>query len=162
MNPDARNNYYMVWMSFAVAMILNLLPLPKALELFWPDWVAMALIYWIVAIPHRVGILTAWLIGLFIDALEGSVLGLHALSFSIMAYFSLLLYQRIRLFPRVKQALVVALLIGVQMLLTLWLKNLTQPIERTMSYWLPLMSNAILWPWVFILLRDLRRQFRIN
>ncbi len=162
MNPASRNNYWVIVATFAVAMLLDILPLPAGLRLYWPEWVAMVLLYWVVALPHRVGVITAWVVGLFVDALQGSVLGLHALCFSVMTYFTLILYQRIRLFPRWKQAMVVAMLIGIYMLLALWLKNLTAPVERSFSYWLSMLVSAALWPWLFVLLRDIRRQFRVN
>ncbi len=162
MNPGTRNNYWVIVASFAVSMLLDILPLPQGLMAFWPEWLALVLLYWVVALPNRVGIFTAWLVGLFADALHGSLLGLHALSFSIMAYFALVLYQRIRLFPRWKQSLVVAMLVGIYMLFALGLKSLTLSFEQGIGYWFPMLSSAILWPWLFILLRDIRRQFRVN
>ncbi len=162
MNPEARNNYSVIWVSFAVALLLDILPLPSGLQLYWPEWLAMVLLYWIVALPQRVGIITAWIVGLFVDAVQGAVLGLHAVSFAVMAYFGLLLYQRIRLFPRWKQSLVVAMLIGIYMLLVLWLSSFTQPIDKSIGYWFSMLVSAFIWPWIYILLRDIRRQFRVN
>ncbi|WP_144391485.1 rod shape-determining protein MreD [Pleionea sediminis] len=162
MNPVARNNYWVIIASFATAMLLDTLPLPKFISPYWPEWLAMVLLYWVVALPQRVGIMTAWVVGLFVDALQGAVLGLNALSLSVMSYFALVLYQRIRLFPRWKQSLVVTVLIGIHMLLTLGLKSLVAPIEKSLVYWLPMLISGIVWSWVFILLRDVRRQFRVN
>jgi rod shape-determining protein MreD len=101
-------------------------------------------------------------VGLFVDAVQGAVLGLHAVAFAIMAYFGLLLYQRIRLFPRWKQSLVAAVLVGIHMLLVFWLSSFTRPVGKSFSYWIPMLVSAAIWPWVFILLRDIRRQFRVN
>ncbi len=162
MNPDARNNSWVIWASFAIALLLDILPLPSGIQLYWPEWLAMVLLYWIVALPQRVGIVTAWVVGLFVDAVQGAVLGLHAVSFAVMAYFGLVLYQRIRLFPRWKQSLVVAMLIGIYMLLVLWLSSFTKPIDKSFGYWLSMLISAIVWPWIYILLRDIRRQFRVN
>ncbi|PWK47818.1 rod shape-determining protein MreD [Pleionea mediterranea] len=162
MNPGIRNNYWVIVLSFAVAMLLDILPLPAFLLPYWPEWVAMTLLYWVVALPQRVGIMTAWVVGLFVDALQGSVLGLHALSLSVMTYFALVLYQRVRLFPRWKQSLVIAMLIGIYMLLALILKSLTVTVEKQFSYWIPMLISGAIWTWIFILLRDIRRQFRVN
>ena len=162
MNPEQRNNSWVIVLTFLIAMLLDILPLPDTLQSYWPEWVALVLLYWVVALPQRVGIFVAWIVGLFVDALQGSLLGLHALSFSLMAYFSLLLYQRIRLFPRWKQSLVIAMLVGIYLLIAFWLKIITEPVEKQFSYWFPMVTSALLWPWLFVLLRDLRRQFRVN
>ncbi|NVJ49561.1 MAG: rod shape-determining protein MreD [Gammaproteobacteria bacterium] len=162
MNPTARNNTWVIWASFAAALLLDILPLPDLLMPYWPEWLPMVLLYWVIALPHRVGIFTAWIVGLFVDAVQGSTLGLNAMSLSIMTYFTLLLYQRIRLFPRWKQSLVIAMLVGIYMLLVLGLKNLITPFDSHFSYWIPMFSCGLIWSWLFILLRDLRRQLRVN
>ena len=74
--------------SFMVAMILRIIPLPKDLALLNPDWVAIVLLYWILAVPERCGVLRAWTIGLVVDALTGRLLGQHALAYGVMVYRS--------------------------------------------------------------------------
>ncbi|WMS87097.1 rod shape-determining protein MreD [Pleionea litopenaei] len=157
-----RHNYWVIWASFAVALLLDILPLPKLLMPYWPEWLPMVMLYWTIALPHRVGIFTAFIAGIFVDAVQGSVLGLHAMSLSVMAYFSLLLYQRIRLFPRWKQSLVIAMLVGIYMLLVLGLKSLFIPFNTHFSYWIPMFSSGLVWSWLFLLLRDVRRQLRVS
>lgn len=162
MNPETRNNTWVIVVTFLVAMLLDILPLPGALQTYWPEWLILVLLYWVVALPQRVGVGTAWVTGLFVDALQGSLLGSHALSLSLVAYFSLLLYQRIRLFPRWKQSFVVSVLVGIYLLTNFWLRSIDTTVERYFSYWIPMLTSALLWPWLFVLLRDLRRQFRVN
>ena len=41
-----------------VAGVLTVLPLPGWLQWGRPEWVALILIYWCIALPHRVGIAT--------------------------------------------------------------------------------------------------------
>ncbi|NVJ58875.1 MAG: rod shape-determining protein MreD [Gammaproteobacteria bacterium] len=162
MNPDVRNNYWVILASLTIALLLDILPLPGILEVYWPKWIVMVLLYWTIALPHRVGIFTAMMVGLFVDAIEGDVLGLNAMSLSIMTYFSSLLYQRIRLFPRWKQSLVIGMLTGIYMLVALGLKSLVMNYEKSFVYWVPMFFSGLFWPWLFILLRDIRRQFKVN
>ncbi len=162
MNPDARHNYRVILITFILAILLDIFPLPDNLVFFKPEWLTLTLIYWIVALPQRVGIFTAWFLGLFVDVIQNTHLGLHGISFAVTAYFCLILYKRIRLFPRVKQALVVAMLIGVYLLIRLWLKTMTQPVDRHFGYWIPMATSALMWPWLYILLRDVRRKYRVN
>ncbi|HDJ85850.1 MAG TPA: rod shape-determining protein MreD, partial [Chromatiales bacterium] len=39
--------------SFVTAMILSILPLPGPVDPFRPEWTAMVLIYWCLALPER-------------------------------------------------------------------------------------------------------------
>ena len=39
-------------------------PLPGWLDPFRPEWVALVLIYWCMAVPNRVGVGVAWIVGL--------------------------------------------------------------------------------------------------
>ena len=72
-------------LTLLLGMVLSVLPLPDfvppELGFVRPDWVAMVLIYWILALPHRVGLITAWIAGLGMDVLLGTLLGQHALSY---------------------------------------------------------------------------------
>ena len=145
--------------SFGTAMLLNILPLPTAIEVFRPDWVAMVLAYWVMALPNRVGVFVGWTVGLFVDVLNGSLLGVHALTLGVVAYLTRMIYHRLRLFPRWKQAINVAVVVGIHRLLTLLLLGLVTPIKADFDYWLPLVGVALFWPWVFIILRDVRRKF---
>jgi len=146
-------------LSFGVAMFMNLLPLPHIIQLFKPDFVALVLIYWVMAIPDRMGVISGWIVGLFVDALYGNVLGIHAMSFALMAYLILMTYHRLRLFPRWKQSINIAVVIGIHMLVAFVLRNFLKPISSSYVYWLPLVGAMLFWPWIFILLRDARRKF---
>ena len=56
-------------MSVLLAMILMLMPLPDSFRFFRPEWVLLTLMYWAMALPRRVGVGYAWLVGLFMDVL---------------------------------------------------------------------------------------------
>lgn len=92
---------------------LSLLPLPEAVVWLRPQWLLLVLLYWVVALPQRVGVFTALVVGLLADVLYGSVLGQHALAFSVSAWLALAVHQRFKVFPAVQQSLVVFLLVGV-------------------------------------------------
>ncbi|HUM92196.1 MAG TPA: rod shape-determining protein MreD, partial [Candidatus Competibacter sp.] len=66
---------WIIVLSFLIAFLLGGVPLPDSLERFRPDWVAMVLIYWNMALPHRVGIGIGWLVGLLMDVGRGGLLG---------------------------------------------------------------------------------------
>jgi rod shape-determining protein MreD len=145
--------------SFAVAMLMNILPLPELINVFKPDWVALVLVYWVMAMPNRVGVLVGWLVGLFVDVLYGTLFGIHAMTFALVAYLIQMTYHRLRLFPRWKQSINISVVIGIHMLLGVTLRSFVSSVSVTYVYWLPLIGVLLFWPWVFVLLRDVRRKF---
>jgi rod shape-determining protein MreD len=151
----------LVAVSLVLAMGLCILPLAEPWSLLNPDWMALVLIYWTLAVPDRVGVGTAWLTGLFADVLTGRLLGQHALAYAVIAYLSLRWYRRLRLFPVPQQCLWVLLLLLTSQLLVLWTQNVHAADRLLGAYWLPSLSGALLWPLVLMLLRRLRRAYNI-
>jgi rod shape-determining protein MreD len=46
--------------------------------------------------------------------------------------------------------------------LLLLIYDMTGTIEFSWQYWTPVLLGALLWPWVFIILRDIRRKYNIR
>ncbi len=158
-NKSESSGFFAIIISFAIAMLMNLMPLPDAISMFKPDWVAMVLIYWVMALPNRIGVFSGWVLGLFVDVLYGTLFGIHAISLAIVAFIVQMIFHRLRLFPRWKQAINVAVVVGIHRLTVATLNGLFEPVKTDFTYWFPLIGVAVLWPWVFIILRDTRRKF---
>lgn len=156
------NNSGIIITSFLVALVLTVLPMPGWLATFRPEWVALVLIYWCMALPNRVGVGVGWTMGLLVDVLRAGLLGQHALSFAIIAYITLQLYQRIRVFPLWQQAVSVLVLIFLHLMLQLWILGISGDTTHTWTYLLPALSSMLLWPILFVGLRSLRRRYRVS
>ena len=153
---------WVIFTSFIVAFIFTIFPLPNWLALLRPEWVALVLIYWCMALPQRIGVGIGWVAGLLLDVLRAGLLGQHALSLCIVAYVTIKLYQRIRVFPLWQQALSIFVLIALHQMLMLWIKGITGQASQSWSYWLPSVSSMLIWPVVYIVMRNLRRHFRVT
>jgi rod shape-determining protein MreD len=141
------------------AFMLAIMPLPAwAIELR-PDWVTLALIYWAMALPERIGVTIAWLAGLMLDVAHGSVMGQHALGLVIVIWVINMQYQRLRVASLLQQAIVVFFLLFLNQLLVLWVSGIMGKAPDSWLYFMPSLTGALLWPWIFIILRDLRRKF---
>jgi rod shape-determining protein MreD len=148
--------------SFLLAALLAVVQIPEWLQWARPEWVALTLLYWCIALPHRIGIFTALLLGLLIDALEGAVLGQNAFSLTVLALCALLLYQRLRVFSLWQQCAVVFVVIGLHQLVGQWVQNLEGSGARSLLFLLPAVSSALLWPMMLQVLRSVRRYYRIS
>jgi len=160
--PKPHHGGIIIFISFALALLLTLLPLPEWAQIFRPEWVSLVLIYWCMALPSRISIGWAWTVGIMLDVALGNLLGLHALSLTIVAFLTIKLYQRIRVYPLGQQALAVLVLVAMSQLLILWILGIIGSTPGSWTYWLPSISSAIIWPWLFIVLRGARRHFRVT
>jgi rod shape-determining protein MreD len=91
--------------SLIAALLLNLLPWSGAWLWVRPDFVALVVLYWCVEQPRKIGFITAWLLGLFMDVADGTLFGQHALAYSILAYAGIVLHRRVRMFSGTPQVL---------------------------------------------------------
>ncbi|MHC9509844.1 rod shape-determining protein MreD [Kangiella sp. M94] len=161
MNNQAKHGTWVIILSLIIGMILDIFPLPESWQSFRPSFTFLVLGYWVIALPHRIGLLWAFITGLALDALLGTTLGLHSFALAFVTFILQLNHQRLRLFPLWKQALTLILLSIIYFAIILWLARLTGKPESDSWYWMATITNGLLWPWLFILLRDIRRYFHV-
>ena len=155
-------NVWVIWLSLALALLLSVASLPKFMEIGRPLWLALILTYWVLALPHRVGMTTAWLLGLAEDVLYGTLLGQNALILALITFLVLTLHQRLRMFPMWQQSMVLLVVFGLAQLVQLWLNALTGSRPPTLAFVLPALVSALLWPWICTILRGLHQRLSVN
>jgi rod shape-determining protein MreD len=153
---------YLVIGSFLVALLFSVIAIPDWAQHLRPQWLALILIYWCLMRPQHIGITTAWVTGLFLDVLTGSLLGAHALSMSLIAFVTLNIYQRTRIFPLWQQSLVVFIMLGIEHLLQFWIIGISTDITPGLEYWLQPVVGLFLWPWLFILMSEAQHRTQGN
>lgn len=156
------NSYRVIYSTFFVALIGAIYPLPLFLNAFRPDWLVLIIFYWVLALPHRVSIVHAFILGLLLDLLLGSTLGTHAFLFSLLAYVVCMSYQRIRYFTIVQTTLLIGLFILVTKLGLYWLASSMQDIELHKHYFWSIFTSMLIWPWFFFFMRYLRQRFKVT
>ena len=125
--------------SFLMAILLDFMPFPFDVFFWLPELTALALLY-------RIGMGTAFLIGLLVDVGTAASLGLHALSYTVMVFFVLRYHRQIMLYGHVMQILVVlALLLCNQTVLVVARLFLNRQIITLQSFIAPIVG-ALLWP----------------
>ena len=112
--------------------------------------------------PSRVGLFYAFMLGLLLDLAHGGVIGLNALSLTLVAFLAQLLYRRMRMFPLPQQGIIIALLTGLNQLLHYWMQGLTGTHGDSLLFLLPAVFSGIFWPLVFLFLDRLARTFDLN
>ena len=148
--------------TMGVALLLTLLPLPEWATELRPPWVALTLLYWILAAPERVGVFWGWVMGLLLDVSIGTVLGQHALSLAVMAWIMVSLQQRLGLYPPFQQALAVLLFLLAERLVSLWVMGALGQPTPGLPYWLSTLTGLLIWPWISLLSRGQRRGYGLG
>jgi len=143
-NRGAR--FWPVVLVLVVALSLEIAPLPGAVTYWRAPWVALALIYWCMRQPGRYGVGVAWIVGLVLDVLKGSVLGEHALMLAITAYLTIKFCQRLRVFPIWQQTAAVGAIAAVYVLVGIWIDGITGDVEGGALRLVPILSAMLIWP----------------
>lgn len=152
-------NLLLLIISLLLALLLEVAPMPNALQEWRPLWLALVLSYWALETPHNFRIGLAWLTGIAQDVLYGSLLGFHGLFLVFVVFVILLLQQRLRMFPHWQQAFFLTLVFVAGQLVLLWLGELTGTRTKLMEFLLPALISGLLWPWVYMIMHGLHRLF---
>ena len=154
-------NYWVIYSSFFFGLILAIVPLPIIFNAFRPEWMILLIFYWVLALPHRVSVVHAFILGLLLDLLLGSMLGMHALLFSILAYVVSINYQRIRYLTLVHTTLLAGGFVFIAKLSLYLLASSLQPIVLHKYYFGSIFTSMLIWPWLFLFMRFIRIRFKV-
>jgi rod shape-determining protein MreD len=153
---------FWVALSMLIALMLTILPLPLWAAWFRPEWVLLVVIYWIIALPQRFNLGMAWCLGLVLDALSGTILGEHAMAMTIVAYVAVRQHRRIRVANIWQQSCTMGFFIALFQGIIFLIQAIVGQVPSSLLYWLPTITSMLFWPWIFIILRDWRRRFKIT
>lgn len=154
--------WLIIGISFLAALILTYIPLPTVVNFFRPEWLALVVLFWVLIAPYRVGIITAWILGLILDVADGSTLGIHALAFVMIAYLAIRFRSRILKFNLIWQSAVIALIILVYQTVIYWVSGMVHVAPDSLLYWFPTLTSALFWPWIYVLLRDIYQKVSMD
>ena len=147
---------------FVVALIMELAPWPAGFQAFKPSWLVLVLLYWTLALPDRVSIGWAFLLGVLWDIVLGSILGVHALVLSVACYFVSKYYLILRNLSLWFQSLLVLLFVFA-IRVAIFLVEFS--LHGAFFNWQEIfgaIASGVLWPWVFLLMRTTRRRVGLH
>ena len=162
MDRSSNRSSIILYATFIAAFVLQVFPLPLWAQQARPDIPLLVLIYWSMALPDRIGIFAAVVLGILVDALTSSLLGQHALAYSLSIYVVLIMHKRLRLLPMWQQALTVLSILYIERLVAALILGVTDGLLPDMLFWLSPLIGMFVWPWIFIFLRELRQYFHIQ
>lgn len=143
-------NPVFVWGSLLIALLINLVPFGRVPAM--PDVLAVALVFWNVHQPRKVGIGAAFFFGLLMDVHEGSLFGQHALAYTLLSYFATTIHRRLLWFSVPAQALQVLPLFAAAHLVSLIVRLAAGDVLPGWNLVAAPLIEALLWPVASLLL----------
>ena len=135
------------------ALLLNLLPSSGWWLAVRPDFVALILLFWCIEQPRKIGFTAAWLLGLLMDVADASLLGQHALAYSILAYAGIVLHRRVQRFSVTPQVLHVIQLLLLNDVIVLFVRIVAGGDFPGYTYFVGSLIGGALWPALAIVLK---------
>jgi rod shape-determining protein MreD len=147
---------FLIALSFLVAIVLTILPMPHWAVWLRPQWVLAVLLFWVLNSSEQSGIATAWLVGILMDLVTGTPLGLQAFVFVVLSYCALRLRVIITHLPIWQQASAIGVLIFLNGLLKgiglSWMGHSAHIGLHVLSA----ITTMLIWPWIASALNQLR------
>lgn len=151
------NNLASMIISFLAAIFLTLLPLPLDFVWYRPEFVAMWVLFWLIRSPQSFGLGTAWLVGLFLDALVGTTLAEHAMAMAIIAALTIRLQRQLHMITLWQQSLIIALFIFIYQSIIMLIQGMLGQANTLNWFWLSAMTSGLSWPLMTLFLSDKAR-----
>ena len=163
-----RNNLT-IYLSLLATLILDSIYLSSSFLVIKPTFVLLALIYWNIALPDKVGIVLSLVMGIIVDFIEGSVLGTYPLLFVVVAYLCQRFFYQFRVLKIIQQSIILfVLFLFIKQYLAIDFSfsygsnfNLFNSSNLLITFLYSLLS-AIAWPVLFYCLRYSRRRWIKN
>ena len=144
-------NPWFIWGSLLLAFLFSLVPFGRIPAI--PDLLALALVFWNVHQPRRIGVGIAFMFGLLMDVHDSAVLGQHALAYTLLSFFAITIHRRLLWFGLPQQALQILPLFVAAHAVSLIVRMLVGGMLPGWELMLAPVFESLLWPvasWVLL------------
>ena len=165
MSRDLKNQL-LIFLTLFIALYVDTYMFTSNFQMWKPTFVLLTLIYWNMALPDRIGIMAALSFGIFVDLIEGSLLGLHGTLFVLITYVCQRFFYQFRVSPLWQQSSILFFLfILYKQVFALDFMNTNQDLTNLsdssffMNSFLYALFSAFIWSPLFLTLRYYRRRW---
>ena len=169
MSRDLKNQL-LIFLTLFIALYVDSYMFSSGFQIWNPTFVLLTLIYWNMCLPDRIGIMAGLSFGIFVDLIEGSLLGLHGTLFVLITYVCQRFFYQFRVSPLWQQSFILFFLfILYKQVFALDFMNTNQELTNLsdgsffINSFLFALCSAFIWSPLFITLRYYRRKWvKIN
>lgn len=157
------DRFNLLWafsLSAFLALVLMILQVEQILY-FWPEWMALVVVYWALMAPEKIGPLVAFITGTLLEVLLVRNFGILGFGLATLAFVVNSAHLQLRVLSLWQQTIVIGLFVAAFKLITGWLYGMATDLTITTQYFYPAIGSMLVWPFVYILLQELRSRARI-
>lgn len=163
MMGNNRISIVVIWLTLLIGLCIQIIPWSTEYNIFKPHLLMLIMAYWLIALPHRIGMGMAFLLGIVLDLFSGSLLGIHAFILSCIAYLLMFKFQLIRNLALWQQSIIIfAVSLCYNSLVFLFQVSIYHTITISPLILVSSIVDGILWIVIYLFLRLIRRSFAIN
>ena len=138
------------------ALIIGAISLPLVIELSSPLWILVCFVYWVIYTDGKWIYLSALILGLLMDVLQGGILGQNALSLVISSAFIFNVKKSFFVSNLTTQQVYIFLGSLIYLITFLLIHILVQGFDFSWLILISPFSSAIIWPVIRFLLAKLK------
>ena len=138
------------------ALIIGAISLPLVIELSSPLWMLVCFVYWVIYTDGKWIYLSALILGLLMDVLQGGILGQNALSLVISSAFIFNVKKSFFVSNLTTQQVYIFLGSLIYLITFLLIHSLVQGFDFSWLILISPFSSAIIWPVIRFLLAKLK------
>jgi len=164
-NRDLKNQL-LIFLTLFFALYLDSYLFQTDFQMQKPTFVLLTLIYWNMALPDKVGIMAALSFGIFVDLIQGSLLGFHGILFVLITYVCQRFFYQFRVSPLWQQSFILFFLFFLyKQVFALDFTNTNQNLTNLsdsaflLNSFLFALFSAFIWPPLLLSLRHFRRRW---
>ena len=109
MNKDLKN-YLLISLCLIFFILLDLISFSQTADQIKPSFFLLSFIYWNIALPEKMNLYFAFTLGLLMDFMQGTVLGVYPLILILISYLSQRFFYQFRPLKYVQQAIIIFLI----------------------------------------------------
>ena len=163
MRGSNRISLLVIWLTLLIGLCVQIIPWSPEYNIFKPHLLMLIMAYWLIALPHRIGMGVAFLLGIVLDLFSGSLLGVHAFIFSCVAYLLIFKFQLIRNLALWQQSIIIfAVSLCYNLLVFLFQVSIYHTITISPLILVSSLIDGLLWIVIYLSLRLIRRNLAVN
>jgi len=136
---------------------------PDWLQWVRPHWTLAVFFFWTLAARERIGVFSAWVAGLFLDALLAKPLGLSAICLAFAVYLAQRFHDRLHMYSLAQRTLAMLAVAVVVVFVDRTVTTVVLGVDWwTPSLILPALTTALVYPVLSYALTAVQAGFRVR
>lgn len=160
MSKQSKNNNLLMHLSILCAILLTLIPWSENFALIQPHWTALLIAYWSLNAANSRVMYVAFSYGLILDVLMGSLLGKHGMSLVALSFLVNKSAKKLRMTSIGQLLMMVLVWLFNDIIIRAVIDWLSYRYKPELSDLIPLLTAALVWPWIKYLMDRIQTSMR--